>query len=89
MPRYFFTYQQIIEADSHDDAALKGIQYLTEDLIGDPYTEISISTNDLTFHYTDPPDFKPHKNHMIGVSKDARGRRTFTLVTDDVGDDHK
>lgn len=89
MARYVMTYQIEIEAPSHEAAALKGLSALTDDLT-DPYTEISVKTENLDGHaWCNDDDFISTKENIVGIQKDTRGRRTFTIVTDEIGDNHK
>jgi hypothetical protein len=81
---YTVTYSQQILASSPEEAALKATGFLTEDL-SQRYTELTLTvTSDRSV--TGLP--KPHpgidiSHIMIGITKDPRGRRTFTVNPDD------
>ena len=85
MQHYTVTYEVEIIADSHEQAAIKGIQFLTEDL-SNSYTELSVTTK--TFAVSPKGDIAiltSEKDHIVGITKDSRRHRTVHLVHD--GDD--
>lgn len=85
MQHYTVTYEVEIIADSHEQAAIKGIQFLTEDL-SNSYTELSIKTStDGNNFFCNGPNHIPTKQHIVGITKDSRGLKTIHLVHD--GDD--
>ena len=82
MQHYTVTYQIEIIADTHEQAAIKGIKFLTEDL-SNPYTELSIKTStDGLNHVHHDHNHKPIQHHLIGISTDSRGHQTVHLVHD-------
>ena len=82
MQQFIVTYQIEIIADTHEQAAIKGIKFLTEDL-SNPYTELSVTTETLAVSPKGDIAIRTsEKDHLIGISKDSRGHQTVHLVHD-------